>query len=188
MNDNVKEQAEEEFAATPNTASNTTFRQVIKEVLVNIIVIALTAAFCHFVITPYYIPSASMEPTLADPCLCIGWSLPYLIDDPYPNRGDIVVFRTSNPEKPYYVKRVIGLPGETIHFENGDVYINGELITEPYLLEQHSTVATGDSDSYTIPDGCVFVMGDNRRNSADSRVMDGHFVKITDIQSRILFK
>jgi signal peptidase I len=89
-----------------------------------------------------------------------------------PERGDVVVFTPPVSNTDEYIKRVIGLPGETIMVQNGQVYINDRLLSEPYLKD---TVVTqggtflADGQEYQIPQGEYFVMGDNRPNSSDSR-------------------
>ncbi len=83
-----------------------------------------------------------------------------------PQSGDIIVFKDDSGA--VMVKRVIGVPGDGIEIKDGKVYVNGEAITEPYLNEQNSTETSGNS-VWDIPDKNVFVMGDNRAHSKDSR-------------------
>ncbi|MCC6313968.1 MAG: signal peptidase I [Thermomicrobiales bacterium] len=86
-----------------------------------------------------------------------------------PERGDIVVFDPpTNSNKPY-IKRVIGLPGEQITFQGGSVYVNGERLDEPYIDEE-TTCDRREQCDVTVPAGDIFVLGDNRGNSSDSRV------------------
>jgi signal peptidase I len=81
------------------------------------------------------------------------------------DRGDVIVFRyPPNPEAIPYIKRVIGLPGDQIHIADGKVSVNGQAVVEPYL-----TVTTNRGGDWTVPAGQLFVMGDNRNNSSDSR-------------------
>ena len=108
------------------------------------------------------IPSRSMEPTLKP-------GDQYLINirayrHRLPKRGDIVVFRT--PDGEYLVKRVIGLPGETVTIVRGQVYINGRPLREPYLKERPIVEWPFQ---IRVPEGTVFVLGDNRNYSDDSR-------------------
>jgi len=90
-----------------------------------------------------------------------------------PKRGEVIVFHA--PAGIDYIKRVIGLPGETIKIENNTVYINGEPLDEPYLREAIDEYASSgrlyneDYHEVTVPERSVFVMGDNRTNSTDSR-------------------
>ena len=85
-------------------------------------------------------------------------------------RGDVVVLNPPTPSAQPYIKRIIGLPGESIEFRNGFVYIDGERLDEPYI--EQGITRCGNSDFCSIdeiPDGYVYVLGDNRNNSSDSR-------------------
>jgi signal peptidase I len=83
-----------------------------------------------------------------------------------PQRGDIVVFRFPNDPSRDFIKRIVGLPGETIEVRNGQVYINGQPLEEPYLRERPSYTF----QPVTVPPGHYFVLGDNRNNSSDSHI------------------
>ncbi len=87
-----------------------------------------------------------------------------------PERGDIIVFDppVSSPDKPY-IKRVIGLPGETVSFQGGEVYVNDQPLDEPYIDDGITRCPDNRNCEVTVPEGEVFVLGDNRRNSSDSR-------------------
>ena len=132
---------------------------------------ALLVAFVvkTFLIQAFFIPSLSMYDTLDKGDRVLVNKLSYRLHDI--NRGDIVVFERP-PDVPDngikdLIKRVIGLPGETIEARDGRVYIDGELLDEDYLARGVTTV---NLDRQTVPDDHVFVMGDNRGNSEDSRV------------------
>ncbi len=108
----------------------------------------------------YLIPSDSMEPTLKRSDYVLGFSLkPSEIQ-----RGDIAVFSTG-AENDYYVKRVVGLPGEKLQIIGGFVYINGEKLDEPYVRRR----LNDNFGPVEIPPAHVFLLGDNRPNSLDSR-------------------
>jgi signal peptidase I len=110
------------------------------------------------------VESISMQPTLFPGDYVIVNKLAYKLNNT-PHRGDVIVFRyPPNPEQIPYIKRIIGLPGDQIHIANGKIYINGELMLEPYLK-----VTTTRGGDWTVPAGQLFVMGDNRNNSSDSR-------------------
>ncbi|NNN18800.1 MAG: signal peptidase I [Acidimicrobiaceae bacterium] len=122
-----------------------------------------------FVFQSFYIPSGSMIPTLKVGNRVLVNELSY---DFHPiHRGDIIVFRTppkdrGNPVIKDLVKRVVGLPGDTVSSANGKLEINGKPLSEPYLPP--GTVTSG-VPTQKIPPGELWVMGDNRQNSEDSR-------------------
>jgi signal peptidase I len=109
------------------------------------------------------VESISMQPTLYAGNFVLVNKLAYRIGKP--TRGDIIVFRyPPDPTQVPYIKRVIGLPGDKVHIADGKVYVNNEALVEPYLVT--TTTRGGD---WTVPPGNLFVMGDNRNNSSDSR-------------------
>jgi len=131
------------------------------------------------VVQSYEIPSESMLPTLEDGNRVVVNHLSYQLGEV--ERGQVVVFDRppSLDGENDLIKRVIGLPGETIRLVDTNVYIEGLRVIEPYLLVSESTRSKGpipgcaqplaDANQCVIPEGHVFVMGDNRRGSADSR-------------------
>lgn len=109
------------------------------------------------------VESISMQPTLFAGDYVIVNKIAYKVGAP--KRGDVIVFRfPPDPDREPYIKRIIGLPGDHVHIENGRVTINGELLNEPYLR-----VTTDRGGDWTVPEDSLFVMGDNRNNSSDSR-------------------
>ncbi len=131
-----------------------------------------------------FVPTASMESTVPTNSLLVSWQLPYLVSDPEPARGSIVTFWSEELGK-LLVKRVIGLPGEEITFVDGFVYINGERIPEPYLDQQGATTSA-QSPSFRVPEGCLFVMGDNRSGSQDSRYWKDPYVPLVNVRAQAL--
>ena len=130
------------------------------------------------------VPSTSMEPTIEPKSFIINWRFPFLVGDPIPNHGDIVVFKPGGQDRRLLVKRVIGLPGDQISFEGGYVFRNGEKLDEPYL--QTEGVTYSDTERFSVPDGCIFVMGDNRLHSRDSRYMENPFIPVKNILAKEL--
>jgi signal peptidase I len=120
-----------------------------------------------FLIQAFYIPSGSMEPTLDIGDRVLVNKLSYRVHDVH--RGDLVVFERPEGEGGDIrdlIKRVIGLGGETIEGRDGHIVIDGRVLSEPYLPEG---VTTGDFEPVEIPEDQVWVMGDNRGDSRDSR-------------------
>lgn len=126
-----------------------------------------------------YVPSESMEPTILRKHLVLTWRLPYLLGDPVPEYGSIVVFRENGAQNRLLIKRVVGHPGDVISIFEGKVYRNDDELEEPYLLSQESTYST--IPEYTVPDDALFVLGDNRYNSRDSRFMEETFVPVKNV-------
>ena len=130
-----------------------------------------------FLLQAFFIPSASMYPTLQTGDRVLVNKLSYKLHDV--NRGDVVVFERPPTETatdiPDLIKRVIGLPGEQVVFEAGHVYINGDKLDESYLPDGVTTTAENApnkcprEDPCVVPEGDVWVMGDNRNDSKDSR-------------------
>jgi signal peptidase I len=107
------------------------------------------------------VDGASMEPTLVSGEYVIVSRLSYRMGSP--QRGDIIVFHYPRDPQEEYIKRVIGLPGDEVEMKNGSVYVNGKLLEESYL-----NVKTNYLGTWSIPEGQLFVLGDNRNNSSDS--------------------
>lgn len=154
---------------------NKTKLQIVME-YVKVIIIGALIAFllCRFVIINAVVPTGSMIPTIVEGDRMIGLRVVYYFSDP--QRGDVVIFRcpdTKNLDK-LYVKRVIGLPGETVEIKAGQVIITtaeGETIylEEDYLNETPNPEAAVNNDTYVLGDDEYFMMGDNRNRSEDSR-------------------
>lgn len=154
------------------------------------------------VVEPFKIPSGSMIPTLqvGDFILVLkfwyGLRLPFVTDTAVewnsPKRGDVVVFtRPDDPNTPgeddssiHIIKRVIGLPGETLEVRQAQVLINGRPLSEPYARWSEGGKIEGYFGPVTIPPGHVLLLGDNRDNSKDSRFWTDPFLDIRRIKGR----
>lgn len=160
-----------------------------KEILewVKIVVSAALIAFVlnTFVIANSEVPSGSMENTIMTGDRVIGSRLSYHFEDP--KRGDIAIFRFPDNEKIYYVKRIIGLPGETVDIVDGKVYINGsdEPLDEPYIREP---MIPEEPMHFEVPENSYFMMGDNRNYSMDARRWENTYVKREKIIAKVLFR
>lgn len=139
-------------------------------------VIALAYAVINFSIEKTSMIGESMEITLQDEDKIVINKLAYLFRNP--KRYDVIVFKQSGNEHSYYnIKRVIGLPGERIKIVGGEVYINGEALEEPMVVEVIRIPGLADEE-FTLDEDEFFVLGDNRNNSEDSRFANiGNVVK-----------
>ena len=159
-------------------------------VVIGALVVALVVK--TFLFQAFYIPSASMEPTLSKGDRVLVNKISYDLHDVH--RGDVIVFELDADEVgpdgiKDLIKRVIGLPGDVIETRDGAVYVNDQAIDEPYLAEGTVTGDPQDSQNpaierQTVPDGHVYVLGDNRSNSADSRYPDRGPIEIDNIVGR----
>lgn len=131
--------------------------------------IAVILAFLihTFLFAVVVVSGPSMEPTLQNNERLVMNKIIYKIHAP--KRGDIVIFHAS--EKEDYIKRVIGEPGDKVEFRNQQLYINDQPTQEPYLDRYSGKIITEDFPPVTVPDGMIFVVGDNRGNSTDSRII-----------------
>ena len=154
---------------------------------VKIVVSAALIAFVlnTFIIANSEVPSGSMENTIMTGDRVIGSRLSYRFEDP--KRGDIAIFRFPDNEKIYYVKRIIGLPGETVDIVDGKVYINGsdEPLDEPYIREP---MIPEEPMHFEVPENSYFMMGDNRNYSMDARRWENTYVKREKIIAKVLFR
>ncbi|MGF1523123.1 MAG: signal peptidase I [Leptolyngbyaceae cyanobacterium] len=131
--------------------------------------IVLALGIRAFVAEARYIPSGSMEPTLEINDRLVVEKVSYHFNPP--ERGDIVVFRPPESlfkpgqRRDAFIKRIIGLPGDTVEIADGTVFVNDEALTEDYIKEQ----PLSDWGPETVPDGFYLVLGDNRNSSFDSR-------------------
>lgn len=142
-------------------------REILSTSLYLLVVLCLTYLVIHFVGQRTEVSGSSMEPKLSNEDNLIVDKITYKFKDP--ERFDIIVFPFLYEEKKYYIKRIIGLPGETVYIdEQGNIYINDEILEEGYGKE----VIENPGRAYepiTLGDDEYFVMGDNRNNSSDSR-------------------
>ncbi|MDQ0217099.1 signal peptidase I [Peribacillus cavernae] len=141
-----------------------------------IIAVILAAVIRYFLFAPIVVDGLSMMPTLHDQDRMIVNKIGYTLGNP--DRFDIIVFHA--PEEKDYIKRVIGLPGDRIEYKDDTLYVNGKAYDEPYLdeykdqamdgpLTEPFTLKDTPVGQETVPEGTLFVMGDNRRFSKDSR-------------------
>ena len=128
------------------------------------------------------VSSGSMEPTLKVGTKIFVNALAYTFKEP--QRGDIILFEFESLQV-IFTKRIIGLPGEKVSFQKGEVYINDELLREEYLQEDVDTLSI---QNFVVPEGCYFVMGDNREESLDSRFWKEPYVTKESIKGRVVLQ
>jgi signal peptidase I len=133
-----------------------------RDIIVTVLVAVLSFFALHASIQSCFVVGPSMEPTVESSQRLLINKIVYFFHAP--ERGDIIVFEPPNNQQPDYIKRVIGLPGDTVEIRSGYVYLNGKKLDEPYIK---------DSPHYTLPmkrleENNYFVLGDNRNNSNDS--------------------
>lgn len=151
-----------------------------------LIVIAIGLAFLmnRFVYANAEVPTGSMEPIVMPEDRLIINRLSYLFSDP--QRGDIVMFKFPDDEDQDYLKRIIGLPGETVEIKDGLIYIDGSEtpLYEPYLKDEPQ----GDYGPFHVPADSYFMLGDNRDISEDARFWEKKYVKRKKIVGKAFLK
>lgn len=141
-------------------------REIISTILYLLVVVALTFLFVRYVGQRTHVNGSSMNVTLEDGDNLIVDKISYRFKDP--ERFDIIVFPYQYKEDTYYIKRIIGLPGETVQVIDGMVYIDGELLDESYGKEVMNSAGVA-LNPIELGEDEYFVLGDNRNNSSDSR-------------------
>lgn len=143
---------------------------ILREILGFLIYVGIVVGITFFIITfvgqRTYVSGSSMENTLSHGDNLIVDKITYRFSDP--KRYDIIVFPFRHEENVYYIKRIIGLPGETIQIQDGSIYINGEILSESYGREVMKSAGLAE-EPITLGEGEYFVLGDNRNDSMDSR-------------------
>lgn len=134
--------------------------EVVKVVLISL---AIILPIRYFLVQPFYVEGASMEPSFYDKEYLIINEISYRFDQP--QRGEVVILKSPEDQRYYFIKRVIGLPGEKIVMANGRVFINDKMLEETYI----QSFSNDDYPATTLGADEYFVLGDNRNNSSDSR-------------------
>ena len=137
------------------------FWRFLLDILETIVLSAILFVGINAISARIRVDGFSMEPTLHNGEFVIVNKLAYRLGTP--NHGDVIVFRYPRDPEQEYIKRIIGLPGDRVRIVNGQVYVNDELINEPYIA-----AAPRYQSEWTVPEQSLFVLGDNRNNSSDS--------------------
>lgn len=145
----------------------------LREIVETAILVLLLYTLVNLATERFYVEGPSMEPTFVTGQFVLVSRLHYLFDEP--ERGDIVVFNSpqndNRPGQPPLIKRMIGLPGEQVEIREGRVYINGDMLNEPYINEPDNPYLRQDGE-WALGADEFFVMGDNRAHSNDSGEFD----------------
>ncbi len=161
--------------------SNSTFNEEVKDWIISILIAVVLAFFIrYFIVELYMVEGPSMRPTLVSGERLVVNKFLYRFKTP--ERGEVVVFRYPRDPSRDFIKRVIGVPGDTIEIQDGQVFRNGELLDEPYILER----TRGSYPAAKVPEGHIFAMGDNRNNSEDSRFKGVGFVPYELIKGKAM--
>lgn len=166
-------------AATDRQPS--TWRQILDWVWPIAIGCLVAWVISRFVAGIAIVPSSSMYPTIPNPCYILDDHLATEFNAPY--EGEVVLFHWPDNPKKIFVKRLIGMPGDTIQIYGGHVYRNGKMLNEPYL----TAPTEGDFGPYHVPAGHYFMLGDNRKISDDSRYWQHPYVARSAIIGRADF-
>ncbi len=142
---------------SPEKKAHGFWRDLIETILMAVVLFLLLNAATSRV----RVYNISMQPTLHEGNLLVVNKLAYKLGEP--KRGDIIVFHYQGTVTEDYIKRVIGLPGDIVEIGGGTVRVNGQAITEPYIAE-----LPGYTGTWKVPEGELFVLGDNRNHSSDS--------------------
>jgi signal peptidase I len=143
------------------SAGRTSLKRITLDILETLVISALLFLAINAVSARIRVDGFSMEPSLHSGEFVIVNKLAYINGSP--KRGDVIVFHFPRDPQQEYIKRVIGLAGDEVVVSNGTVRVNGEVLDEPYILQSPAY-----SGSWQVPEGQLFVMGDNRNNSSDS--------------------
>ena len=150
-------------------------QKILKEILNNGVMIIIALGMVLFVVANAQVPTGSMETTVMAGDRILVNRLSYVFGEP--ERGDIVTFIYPDDGETLYLKRIMGLPGETISGKDGVIYIDGEPLEKDFTQE----ISYEDFGPYVVPEGTYFMMGDNRNDSWDSRYWEHKFVEMEDI-------
>ena len=162
-----------------------------------IIVVVVVLIVNNVLLINAKIPSESMENTIMTGDRIFGFRMAYGINFDFfgnhiskklkdPERYDIIIFKYPDDESQLFIKRLIGLPGETVEIRDGKVYIDGS--SEPLDDSFVPDTPTGNYGPYTVPEDCYFMLGDNRENSRDSRYWNNTFVTFDEIVGKAVIR
>ncbi len=166
--------------------SSTVKKEIISWLQTIVFAIIIALFINNFIIVNASVPTGSMENIIMPNDRIVAFRLSYMFGKP--ERGDIIVFKFPDDveQKILYVKRVIGIPGDKVEIKNGKVYLNDEIIDEPYIKEP---MYDGNYwGPYDVPEDSYFMLGDNRNYSEDARYWENTYVSKDKILGKVFFK
>ena len=190
IEENVEESKEEAQKTTVSQSNarekkkRPAWKEVLSWCMTLLAAFVLALVLKNYVIINATVPTGSMENTIMAGDRILALRTSYWFSDP--ERGDVVVF--EDPDDPtgktLYVKRIIGVGGDTVEVKDGDVLVNGQVQDEPYIKE----ITEGDFGPYHVPEGCYFMMGDNRNDSLDARFWENTYVEKDAILGKVVLR
>jgi signal peptidase I len=162
----MEEDNREKEEKNKDKESSSDMMEWIKSILIAVVVAVLIKTF---IFNSTYVLGNSMQPTLHEKDRLFAMKVPLYFSGP--SRGDVIVISAPDDTNKDYIKRIIGIEGDKVEIVDGIVYLNGNILEEPYIAEGSYT-QTYDEDTWEVPKGQVFVLGDNRADGAskDSRI------------------
>ncbi len=189
MDEEIKEAAPQQDSPQAEQPKKKSKKEAVTAEIISWVKTILAALVMAWFITTFLIvnaqvPSGSMENTVMTGDRLIANRLSYTFSEP--KRFDIVVFKFPDDESKLYIKRIIGMPGDTVEIKNNEIYINGstEPLDDSFIKEPMNTM----NAVYQVPEGHYFMMGDNRNNSSDSRFWNNTYVAEDKILGKAIFK
>lgn len=178
-NADIQDKNTDKMKVSKDGTAQSVLKEIISWLFYFVAAVAIALFLKTFVIINATVPTGSMENTIMPGDCIMGFRLAYTFSQP--QRGDIIIFKYPDDETQKYVKRIIGLPGDTVTIEDGEIYINGSATPyqESYLKEAW-IIATGPYE-FEVPEDSYLVLGDNRNDSKDARYWSNSYVSKDEI-------
>lgn len=184
-NADIQDKNTDKTKVSKDDTAQSVLKEIISWLFYFVAAVAIALFLKTFVIINATVPTGSMENTIMPGDCIMGFRLAYTFSEP--QRGDIIIFKYPDDETQKYVKRIIGLPGDTVTIEDGEIYINGSATPyqESYLKEAW-IIATGPYE-FEVPEDSYLVLGDNRNDSKDARYWSNSYVSKDEIIGKAEF-